>query len=65
MLPKLVFFGATIEEVTQELRPAVEKALAKRGVPASRILINVGDDKVTTNDDLREFKRLDTDQSEK
>lgn len=65
MLPKLAFFGATIDEVTKELRPAVEKALAKRGVPASRILINVGDEKITTNDDLREFRQLDTTSSEK
>jgi superfamily II DNA or RNA helicase len=65
MLPKLAFFGATIEEVTKELRPAVERALLKHGISASRLLVNVGDDKATTNDDLREFKQLDTAESEK
>lgn len=65
MLPKLAFFAATIEELTKELRPAVERALAKHGIPASRILVNVGDDKLTTNDDIREFNRLDTEASEK
>lgn len=65
MLPKLAFFGATIEEVTKELRPAVEKALKKRGVSTSRILINVGDPRATTNDDLREFRQLDSQASEK
>jgi len=65
MLPKLAFFAATIEELTTELKPAVEKALAKRSIPASRILVNVGDDKLTTNDDIREFNRLDTEASEK
>ena len=65
MLPKMAFFAATIEELTHELRPAVERALADRGIPASRILVNVGDDKQTTNDDIREFNRLDTPQSEK
>jgi hypothetical protein len=65
MLPKLAFFAATIEELTTELKPAVEKALAKRGIPASRILVNVGDDKLTTNNDIREFNRLDTEESEK
>lgn len=65
MLPKLAFFAATIEELTKELKPAVEKALAKRGIPASGILVNVGDDKLTTNDDIREFNRLDTEASEK
>jgi hypothetical protein len=65
LLPKLAFFAATIEELTGELRPAVERALLKRGIPTSRILVNVGDDKLTTNDDIREFNRLDTEGSEK
>jgi hypothetical protein len=65
MLPKLAFFAATIEELTSELRPAVERALTKRGIPTSRIVVNVGDEKLTTNDDIREFNRLDTPTSEK
>ncbi|MEZ5552879.1 MAG: DEAD/DEAH box helicase family protein [Pseudomonadales bacterium] len=65
MLPKLAFFAATIDELTGELRPAVERALLKHGIPTSRILINVGDNKLTTNDDIREFNRLDTEGSEK
>lgn len=65
MLPKLAFFAATVEELTEELKPAVERALLKHGIPASRILVNVGDSKITTNDDIREFNRLDTEASEK
>lgn len=65
MLPKIAFFAATIDELTGELRPAVEKALLKYGIPTSRILVNVGDDKLTTNDDIREFNRLDTPDSDK
>lgn len=65
LLPKLAFFAATIEELTGELKPAVERALLKHGLPASRILVNVGDPKLTTNDDIREFNRLDTPESEK
>lgn len=65
MLPKLAFFAATVEELTEELKPAVERALLKHGIPTSRILINVGDSKITTNDDIREFNRLDTEGSEK
>jgi hypothetical protein len=65
LLPKLAFFAATIDELTGELKPAVERALAKQGIPTSRILVNVGDDKLTTNDDIREFNRLDTDGSQK
>ena len=63
--PKLAFFAATIDELTSELKPAVERALLKHGIPTSRILVNVGDDKLTTNDDIREFNRLDTEGSEK
>tara|TARA_R110001592_G_scaffold82307_7_gene243787 strand:- start:18582 stop:21257 length:2676 start_codon:yes stop_codon:yes gene_type:complete len=65
MLPKMAIFGTTVDEITSEVRPAVEKILAKHGIPSDRILINVGDSKVTTNDDIREFNRLDTPQSEK
>jgi type III restriction enzyme len=65
MLPKLAFFAATIDELDKELRPAVEMALAKRGIPSTRILVNVGDDKLTSNDEIREFNRLDSPQSEK
>jgi hypothetical protein len=63
--PKLAFFSSTVEELTGELKPAVERALLKHGIPTSRILVNVGDSKITTNDDIREFNQLDTEGSEK
>ena len=65
MLPKLAIFAATIDELQDELRPAVENTLSALGVPLSRILVNVGDPKITTNDQLREFNTLDTPASEK
>ena len=65
MLPKLALFAPTIDELKNELRPTVESALSDLGVPTSRILVNVGDPKETTNDDLREFINLDTPTSEK
>ena len=65
MLPKMAIFGTTIAEIQEDIRPAVEAILAKHGIPADRILVNVGDAKVTTNDDIREFNRLDTKESEK
>ena len=64
MLPKLALFAATIDELQNELYPAVESALIDLGIPTSRILINVGDDKLTSNDDLRRFINLDTPASE-
>ncbi|WP_417594297.1 TnsA endonuclease N-terminal domain-containing protein [Parasphingorhabdus sp.] len=39
--------------------------MIERGIPTSRILINVGDPKITSNDDIREFNRLDYPESEK
>ena len=65
MLPKLALFAATIDELQNELRPAVESALSDLDVPTSRILVNVGDPKLTSNDELREFINLDTPASEK
>ena len=65
MLPKIAFFASTIEEAVTELRPAIEQELVRLNIPTSRILVNVGDEQYTTNDDLREFKRLDTKASEK
>lgn len=65
MLPKIALFAPTIDELRNELRPAVESALNDLGVPTSRILVNVGDPKLTTNDELREFINLDTPASEK
>ncbi|WP_154051859.1 DEAD/DEAH box helicase family protein [Enterobacter hormaechei] len=65
LLPKMAIFGATIEEIVTEIRPAVENILAKRGISSDRILVNVGDSKLTADDDIREFNRLDTPQSEK
>lgn len=65
LLPKMAFFAATIDELQQELRPAVEAALAKRGLSLDTILVNVGDPKLTSNEDIREFNRLDTPESAK
>lgn len=65
MMPKLAFFAPDIEDLRKNLKPAVEKALAERGIPNSSILVNVGDPKETSNDDIREFNRLDTPASDK
>ena len=65
MLPKLALFASTIDELENELYPAVESVLSNIGIPTDRILVNVGDDKITSNDDLREFTNLDTPASEK
>lgn len=65
MLPKMAIFGTTIEEVQNEIRPELERVLAKHGIPANKVLVNVGDAKITSDDDIREFNRLDTPSSDK
>jgi hypothetical protein len=60
MLPKIAIFASTIDELMQELRPAVEKVLGELGISSNKILINVGDDSITKNEDIREFNLLDT-----
>lgn len=65
MLPKIAFFASSIDELQQELRPAVEQVLLDLGIPLTKILVNVGDSSLTSNDDLREFKNLDTPGSDK
>ncbi len=64
-LPKMAFFASSIEELEKELRPAVEDVLLELNISTNKILVNVGDPKLTSNDDLREFKNLDTPGSEK
>ncbi len=65
MLPKIAFFAPNIDILTNKLRPAIETVLLELGIDTSKILVNVGDDKITTNDDLREFRNLDRPISEK
>jgi type III restriction enzyme len=65
LIPKMAFFAATIDELQNELRPAVERALLEQGISTDKILVNVGDPKLTSNEDIREFNRLDTPDSQK
>lgn len=65
LLPKIAFFASTIEELQNDLKPAVEQVLTELNIRLSKVLINVGDATITNNDDLREFKNLDTPRSEK
>lgn len=61
----MAFFAATIDELQHDLLPAVESALLECGISTDKILINVGDDRLTKNEDIREFNRLDTPDSQK
>lgn len=65
ILPKFAFFASNIEELQKELRPVIEEVLVELGIPITKILVNVGDEKITSNDDLREFRNLDRPESDK
>ena len=65
MLPKMAIFASKVEELDKELRPAVEAVLEDLGISTDSILVNVGDPKYTSNDDIREFNSLDTPESRK
>lgn len=65
MLPKMALFATTIDELNNELRPALETALRRFDISEDAILVNVGDDKLTKQDDLREFLKLDAAESKK
>lgn len=59
LYPKLAIYAASIDEAVNEVKPALEKILAKLDIPLTKILVNVGDVKYTKNDDIRNFRRLD------
>mgnify|MGYP002551374715 FL=1 len=62
--PKLAIYAAGVEEAATEVRPALEKILADLGIPATSILLNVGNPKYTKDEDIRHFNNLDVPGSE-
>lgn len=65
MLPKLAIYGSEIKEVEEEIVPTLEKVLEELNIPREKILINVGDSKLTKDNDINEFNNLDTEKSNK
>jgi len=59
LMPKLAFFAATVAEAVDELQPAVESILTDLGIPTTNVLVNVGDQKYTKEEDIRHFNNLD------
>jgi hypothetical protein len=59
LMPKLAIFASRIEEVQNEVKPVVERVISELGIPLSKVLVNVGDSAVTSNEDIRDFNNLD------
>lgn len=64
MLAKMAIFASSIDELQNELKPELETTLIEHGIPVESILVNVGDAKLTSNDDIRAFNSLDSSDSE-
>lgn len=65
MLPKLAIYGSEIKEVEEEILPTLEKVLEELDISRDKILVNVGDRKLTRECDLLEFRNLDSKKSNK
>lgn len=57
--PKLAIYASCVDEAVNEVRPAVERILSELGISSDSILVNVGDDKYTKDEDIRNFNNLD------
>lgn len=58
--PKIAIYGSSVEEVVTEIKPIVEGILNDIGIDLNAILVNVGDNTVTKDSDIRNFNDLDT-----
>ena len=56
---KMAIFASRIAEITDEVQPIVEQICSELGIPHDKILVNVGDEKLTKAEDLRDFNNLD------
>ena len=57
--PKLAIYAAKVDEAVNEVRPVLESILTDLGIPISKILLNVGDNQYTKDNDVRDFQDLD------
>jgi type III restriction enzyme len=62
--PKIAIFGAQDAEVTNVIKPIVEKVLTDLGISLNTILVNIGDETVTHESDINNFNNLDVAGSE-
>ena len=59
LMPKIAIYGATVDEVVNEIQPLVEGILNDLGISLGTILVNVGDQKYTKDADIKNFNNLD------
>lgn len=59
LLPKIAIFGSTVDEIVNDVKPLVETILSDLDVPLDKILVNIGDEKYTKDNDINDFNNLD------
>ena len=59
LLPKIAIFGSTVDEIINHVKPSVEEVLSNLGIPLDKILVNVGDERYTKDNDINDFNNLD------
>ncbi len=64
LLPKLAIFVPKVKDV-REVEKMLPDVLADAGLSMHSVLVNVGDEKLTSSEELREFNRLDKPESKK
>lgn len=57
--PKLAIYAANVDEAVSLVKPKLEQILVELGISTDKILLNVGDEKYTKNNDIRDFNNLD------
>lgn len=57
--PKLAIYAANVDEAVSLVKPKLEQILVELGISVDKILLNVGDEKYTKNNDIRDFNNLD------
>lgn len=59
LLPKLAIFASGIEEVQDDILPAIERIFVELGIDTDKILVNTGDPRQTNSEDIHVFNNLD------
>ena len=64
LTPKLAIFASNVAEIEDEIRPNLERVLSELNIDTSKILVNVGNEKLTKSTDIKLFNDLDVAGSE-
>lgn len=58
LVPKIAIFASEIKEINK-LKPIVDETLSEIGISSDKVLVNVGDSKYTSDEEIKDFNNLD------